>query len=303
MADFPYSIPPSEPSLTVELYLAKKSYLQGVLYDTLTAGFDPERVKAHLRGPRRAEIAALLARHQIGPPDDATIDGFRDVFWGYSVYEVDGVFRRGAGGFDEERAQIVRILFKPDYGEILGPAAGGPAGARYRALAMDWLTLARDDPAPSDGLDAAVLRSLAGWYRCCMLFTFGYVIFHLCDAVLARHRERPDDVPVEEEIWVSTASQLVSRAVLRAGPADGVTTGAGGAIAEPAAAEGPMGAQAKERADAAADRGFGPEERNPEAYTVEERLAAIDRIRSMTPHPLDTDSADLIREDRDNGWR
>jgi antitoxin FitA len=34
--------------------------------------------------------------------------------------------------------------------------------------------------------------------------------------------------------------------------------------------------------------------------TVEEKLALVDRIRAMQKRPLETDSADLIREDRDN---
>ena len=34
--------------------------------------------------------------------------------------------------------------------------------------------------------------------------------------------------------------------------------------------------------------------------TVEEKLALVDRIRAMQKHPLKDDSADLIREDRDN---
>jgi antitoxin FitA len=34
--------------------------------------------------------------------------------------------------------------------------------------------------------------------------------------------------------------------------------------------------------------------------TVEEKVALADRIRAMQERPLDTDSADLIREDRDN---
>jgi antitoxin FitA len=33
--------------------------------------------------------------------------------------------------------------------------------------------------------------------------------------------------------------------------------------------------------------------------TTEEKLALVDRIRAMTPKRLETDSADLIREDRD----
>jgi antitoxin FitA len=34
--------------------------------------------------------------------------------------------------------------------------------------------------------------------------------------------------------------------------------------------------------------------------TSEEKLAMVDRIRAMTPKRLQDDSADLIREDRDN---
>jgi antitoxin FitA len=34
--------------------------------------------------------------------------------------------------------------------------------------------------------------------------------------------------------------------------------------------------------------------------TVEEKLALADRIRAMQARPLETDSADLIREDRDS---
>ena len=35
----------------------------------------------------------------------------------------------------------------------------------------------------------------------------------------------------------------------------------------------------------------------------EEVLADMDRIRAMTPKVAQTDSAELIREDRDLGWR
>lgn len=35
----------------------------------------------------------------------------------------------------------------------------------------------------------------------------------------------------------------------------------------------------------------------------EEILAEMDRIRAMTPPVPQTDSSDLIREDRDQGWR
>ena len=37
----------------------------------------------------------------------------------------------------------------------------------------------------------------------------------------------------------------------------------------------------------------------PAELTPQEKLALVDRISAMTPKRLETDSADLIREDRD----
>jgi antitoxin FitA len=40
--------------------------------------------------------------------------------------------------------------------------------------------------------------------------------------------------------------------------------------------------------------------KNAAELTVNEKLASADRIRAMQARPLETDSADLIREDRDS---
>ena len=37
--------------------------------------------------------------------------------------------------------------------------------------------------------------------------------------------------------------------------------------------------------------------------TPKEKVALADQVRAMQPAPLADDSADLIREDRDRGWR
>ena len=42
---FPYQAQDSESGIFVELYLPKKSYFQGTLYDTLTKGFNISDVK------------------------------------------------------------------------------------------------------------------------------------------------------------------------------------------------------------------------------------------------------------------
>src|SRR5690349_1145335 len=123
MKDFRYRLMPDQAGVFAEIYLPKRSHLQGVLYDTLTAGFKIDYVKEHFR-KKRGEVAAYIenaqkywdAAREIQPAErdylyDAAIDQLPDLFYGYSMYEVDGVFRSedSATGIDEERTQVLRL--------------------------------------------------------------------------------------------------------------------------------------------------------------------------------------------------
>src|SRR4051794_20175040 len=100
MKDAPYRFCTSEPGIFVEIYLPKKSYFQGILYDTLIKGFNVENVKDHFRDPKKEQnIKRLLedypgAHSQYLEYNSETIDRFPSLFFGYSMYEVDGVFAK-----------------------------------------------------------------------------------------------------------------------------------------------------------------------------------------------------------------
>src|ERR1051325_4316037 len=113
----PYQFFPSEPSVFMEIYLPKKANFQGTLYETLTQGFNLAILKAHFSDPdKQIKIKNLLDRYySISQYNQQIIDDFLPVFFGYSMYEVDGVFYSDKKGIIEERVQAIRIIFKPDY--------------------------------------------------------------------------------------------------------------------------------------------------------------------------------------------
>ena len=56
-----YRLNPSEAGVHVELYLPKKAQYQGILYTTLTEGFDPAAVRRHFRSERTGVESFLRA--------------------------------------------------------------------------------------------------------------------------------------------------------------------------------------------------------------------------------------------------
>jgi hypothetical protein len=107
------------PAILVEIYLPKKSGFQGVLYKALTAGRNPAAVKKHLK----EHTAAIQSMLQTDWPqlekqviDDAFIDelaaNIKEIYSGYSMYEVDGVFFNAEDEPVEERTQVIRLWFE-----------------------------------------------------------------------------------------------------------------------------------------------------------------------------------------------
>jgi hypothetical protein len=207
-----YRVHAGEPAIFVEIYLPKKADFQGRLYEALTRGFDLDAVKRHFQEPdRRERIHELFRRYDARVPlDDERMGALREVFFGYSLYEVDGVFRGKNGGpkIQEERSQIVRVIFKPDYGGIADrsgttvEAVRELAGERlhsYRERNGSVLQDARGRTAESEKLVAEEIRSFMDDVS---LFLFGYVVYEICERS-AELREDEHKRP-EDEIWVTS---------------------------------------------------------------------------------------------------
>jgi hypothetical protein len=206
-----YRVHTGEPGIFVEIYLPKKSDFQGRLYDSLTRGFDLGAVRDHFRDEGKRERIAELFRHYDADLayDQQRIEDLREVFFGYTLYEVDGVFRGSENGRAyEERNQIIRVIFKPDY-----PGIAERSGAKIeevRQIAAERLHGYRETHEPdltsqagrASGAKKKVESEIRRFMDDVALFLFGYVIYELCEKI-AELREAGARRP-EEEIWVTS---------------------------------------------------------------------------------------------------
>jgi hypothetical protein len=217
-----YNLLAPEAGSYAEIYLPKKAKYEGELYDALTDGFDCGEVIKYLKDHRN------IIREFMGPAkefyDASIIDDpptyFPDLYAGYSMYEVDGVFKpkKVGGPVIEERTQVIRIMFKLDLGLILGQALAQEITTRNKFadaevvaraylrshhwdksnFLRDYMSLGRKDHTDlneNELLD--VLRNAEIWARSAGLFLFGYIV------------HRITEIANEEEIWVTFFWNLI----------------------------------------------------------------------------------------------
>jgi hypothetical protein len=235
MAEYPYTVNPQEPAILVELYLPKQAAFQGVLYNTLTSGFSLQEVKRHFLSADEAQqrkIRALLGKGWPGldyDPDE--ISRFRRVFFGYSLYDVDGVFLKAVSGNSgnddasddayrivQETSQVIRMVFKYPC------AAESPVTVSFLKSALEQPRMAIADFADSQrshveqtaGAEAEhileLLSDLQHWVRYVGLFVFGYLVYHICERILelgetSSLQTDPADL-LQDEIWVTSTWNL-----------------------------------------------------------------------------------------------
>jgi hypothetical protein len=220
-----YRVHAGEPAIFVEIYLPKKSDFQGRLYEALTRGFDVQEVKHHFKDPERKErIRELFRRYDPRLScDDGRVDAMREVLFGYSMYEVDGVFRaqgNGSRGVYEERNQIIRVVFKPDYGGIAERSGATletvreMAGERFHAYRERNGSVLSDAAGRTSGPEKLVAEELRSWIEDVSLFLFGYVVYELCEKI-AELRENAHKRP-EEEIWLTSFWEMTVNRVVNA---------------------------------------------------------------------------------------
>jgi hypothetical protein len=226
-----YQYQRNEAGLFTELYLPKKAEFQGTLYKVLTEGFDLARLKAHFRDPdKQPGIRRILRGYpRVEHYTEADVEALRPLFFGYSLYEVDGVYNSPERGVMEERTQVVRFLLKPDFDDLLAECGAGP-DKRGEAviLAREFLRspdleaesfLRTEGPRIAQRFGTTLPNHLAGvqyldrWMNQVRMYLFGYVVHEICDRILELyHEKRLSPEQLEEEIWFTSFSNLsVSR--------------------------------------------------------------------------------------------
>lgn len=230
-----YKFLPAVSAIFVEIFLPKKAKYQGTLYDTLTNGFKLN-YKEHFNGEKRADIQHFLEEYTLeGENISEMIDGFVErgerFFFGYSMYEVDGVFvsdkkdKKGDNVLDEERTQVIKLIFKLSDQEVLKKVKRkyrrtsitlnkiraligmGLQSTHQKTLSVGQTS---SDKTPKDesseynyfkGLtkkEREVYSYIEGltkdWVDDAGIFLFGYIIYELSRGVNK----------VEEQIWVTS---------------------------------------------------------------------------------------------------
>lgn len=239
-----YQVHSNEPSIYVEVYLPKKARLQGVLYNTLTAGFSVETVRDYFRDLDRPgnEEKKEMVRRVSSPgwtvlredltPDE--IEKFPRLFFGYSMYEVEGVFlkqvKNGPVEDDdcfervEEVTQVIRMIFKYSC-------------ANEKHDTIDYIKAAMRDPLSEIGtIDEnyfdqgwiknmntevrSALQPFYQWVRYVGWFLYGFLLYNVCEGIVelckqapsAEHKDAgtPAKEPPEQQdqIWVTSLWNL-----------------------------------------------------------------------------------------------
>jgi hypothetical protein len=200
----------------------------------LTEGFDVALLKAHFRDPgKQPSIRRMLHGYpRIENYTDADVEAFAPLFFGYSLYEVDGVFHSPRQGIVEERTQVVRFLLKPDFDWIIEGCGAGPERRNevvalcrefLRGPSLEGAEFIRHEKHHLDERYHSTLPNYSRiiayfdtWMNQVRMFIFGYVVHELCERMLQLHREEKLTAEqLEEEIWVASFSNLAVNRVTR----------------------------------------------------------------------------------------
>lgn len=216
---FPYRFTHAVPGIYAELYLPKKSIYQGVLYDTLSNGFRFERLKEHLLDEQnRPQIREMFAEYSsLADYTDERVQAMEPFSWGYSMYEVDGVFYSADRDVVmEERSQVIRVMFLPDLDRLREQLALERLSERQvRDVVTEALRDVHLAASPEEDDETSRIRDyLQRWRNDLALFLFGYVIFKLVRHI--RDLQATDQADFEQEIWLTSFWNLeVNRIELR----------------------------------------------------------------------------------------
>lgn len=214
--DFNYG----EPGLVIEVYLPKKAEFQGPLYETLSRGFSRSHVKKHFRDNEDSIRRLLRQNFQLRDFSRADSDQCYKVFSGYSVYEVDGAF----GNKIQERTQVVRIAFVPDFEALIRGVSVRIQDARsfaqrfFRFWTQDMEGFLEDLRRQPGHLrtkwEEPLAARLDDWMKHVGMFVTGYIVHEICagiDDLVEQGRIKAG----EDEIWVTSFRSFALNRITR----------------------------------------------------------------------------------------
>ncbi len=186
-----YELLPSEQSIFTEIYLPKRPDLQGMLYHILTNGFDGDHVEAYFNDPaRKTDILSFLSTSlpMLKGWNSTIINHLKQILQGYSLYEVDGVFKHPSTGKPmRERVQVIRVFLKPDYSNLSNATVftEKQQNAILSRQVLEWWSVQPDDRSTKEDLQGFQLE-LFQWVQAAVLFIYGFIIYQLQEELLTK---------------------------------------------------------------------------------------------------------------------
>lgn len=239
-----------ERGIFVEIYFPKKAVYQGAIFDALSQGYEKEteekeesQVKKYLHKNAQAILEELAdyqglfdpcqenansktRKHKLTIADvHERINRYVSCFQGWSMYEVDGVWFAEDGRVDEERTQVVRLMFRLPSTYHQEAIDAGYFDV-FRSI-LYWTISSQghhDKHVPWSKAEqtlflkhhhhwtkgkqafvrkyfAPISQEVAKWIDDCALFIFGYLVRKFAEQVLATQRQ-------EDQIWVTSFFNL-----------------------------------------------------------------------------------------------
>jgi hypothetical protein len=211
------------------------SEYQGVLYETLTSGFNFQKLQLYFSDPKKRENAVKILEYfyseELKEYSDKgkRLDLIREFRWGYSMYEVDGVFLdhdkkdrlekelgrkltdseiKEQNLISEERVQVIRIALFPNIDEIRAElkkeGVKDFTDKHIRSYTRDYLRAARDTgesemkkKAVGKKPEETIIRFIDNWVIDTGIFIFGYLICEICEKM-------ENGATPQSEIWVTS---------------------------------------------------------------------------------------------------
>ena len=242
-----YSFQPGQRCILAEIYLPFRVSTQGAIFDALRDGLDQAKVRTYFEhNAENVRKELNVYPHWFDPSrygdeteyqtDEARtvarLNQYEQVFYGWSEYEVNGVFAADNGRIDEERTQVIRLIFRfsDDESDTLVDNDSAMQDV-YRAIqywllseyghTADNLLRGEDELAqfvqrhqyftPEQRAFARTLfplmaRKVTKWIDDAGLFVFGYLVRSYWEKTLQLEQKYGDNI--EDEIWVTSIFHL-----------------------------------------------------------------------------------------------
>lgn len=218
-----YQLNLSECGILFEFLLPKKALYQGELYEMLVKGIsiDKESLKEHFTNNSHEIRNFITDNYGLSNESDyvkysnylAEHKVLANIFVGYSIYEVDGVFN-GDLKIYEERTQVLKIIYLPDYKHLLEKYHIEKLETKRHVLYFSEIFIKQyrgrkirflkdyEYEIKKANINIKFFNDLSLWIGSILLFTYGYITYKLSDFIYKISEDKLQ--PIEQEIWLTS---------------------------------------------------------------------------------------------------